>query len=94
MKHFCVVPYGRLLHKMDAYGISDTILKWVDNFLVGRTHWISVNGHESAGYTSTSDIPHGSVLGPALFLIYINDIFLQSLIPLFSYSLMMLRYLE
>ncbi len=86
MKAFDVVPHGQMLHKMKAYGILETILKWVDNFLVGRTHWVSVNDHDSAGFAATSGIPQRSVLGPTLFLIYINNLpsVIKSFIFLFA----------
>ncbi len=80
------VPHSRLPHKMNVYGMSDATLKtlkWVDNFLVGRTHWVSVNGHDAPGFTSTSGIPQGSVLGPTLFLIYLN--YLPSVINSFIF---------
>ncbi len=67
MKVFDVVSRGRMLHKMNACGISETILKWVDNFLVGRTYWVSANGHDSAGFAAASGIPQGSVLGAYSF---------------------------
>jgi hypothetical protein len=73
MKAFDKVPHGRLLHKMHRYKISEKVTKWVESFLSNRIQKVIVNGTESKGYHVTSGIPQGSVLGPILFVIYIND---------------------
>jgi hypothetical protein len=73
MKAFDKVPYQRLLKKMERYKISETVIKWVESFLNDRKQKVTVNGAESKNHKVTSGIPQGSVLGPILFIIYIND---------------------
>ena len=72
-KAFDVVPHGSLLVKLDHYGIRGHTLKWIDSFLSKRSQRVMVDNEMSDVAPVTSGVPQGSVLGPILFLVYIND---------------------
>ena len=73
-KAFDTVDHNLLLNKLSQFGLTGNILQWFKNYLTGRQQRVLLNGVISDTLPISSGVPQGSILGPLLFLIYVNDL--------------------
>ena len=85
-KAFDIVPHHLLLHKINKqFGIEGSSYAWFESYLSDRYQRVIINGVQSEWYAAPSGVPQGSVIGPTLFIMYINDV-----LPCLKYSKLLL----
>ena len=85
-KAFDTISHKILLQKLEFYGIRGICKNWFANYLSNRKQYTEIKGNKSSYLDITTGVPQGSILGPILFLIYINDIHKCSTLKLLCFA--------
>ena len=96
LKTFDSVPHQRLLTKLRHYGISNSTFAWIEHWLTRRSQCVVLDGETSNPVPVLSGVPQGTVLGPLMFLLYINDITkdIDSPLRMFADDCLLYRIIE
>ncbi len=95
-KAFDKVPHQRLLNKLEYYGVRGTTWLWIKDFLSKRTQLVTLEGQSSTRADVISGVPQGTVMGPLLFLTFINDLpeYTKSEVRLFADDALLFRKIK
>ena len=72
--YYLTINHKFFLHKLSYYGIRGKALEWFRSYLTNRSQFVSINNNNSSSLPITCGMPQGSLLGPLLFITYVNDI--------------------
>ena len=95
-KAFDKVPHRQLLNKLKYYGITGDLVKWIEQWVTKRNQRVTLENHVSSKLPVKSGVPQGTVLGPLMFLLYINDIDenISTMVRLFADDYVIYRIIE
>lgn len=85
------VIHQRLIMKLREINLSDIFIAWIEDYLMERAEFVSVDGNNLSFLPVTSGVPLGSILGPLLFLLYVNVVLPRTQIRLFADDCVLFR---
>ena len=85
-KAFDSVWHQGLISKVKSYGVGNTFIRWLSDFLCNRSIRVVIDGIKSNLYPVNSGVPQGSVISPTLFLPFLNDLLCLTTNPIYSFA--------